>query len=65
MPLFKIRTDTGYCGTDEEFIQEFDSEADAEEFGWEQLQSGLTVEVEEVDCCEECGETTDYCECGL
>lgn len=49
MPMFRVITNAGYCGTDEEYLEEFEDESAAEEFGWEMLQQSLGVFVEEID----------------
>jgi hypothetical protein len=49
MPRYKIITNAGYCGTDEEYIEECEDESAAEEFGWEMLTQSISVFVEEID----------------
>jgi hypothetical protein len=49
MTKFRITTNAGYCGADEEYIEEFESEEEAEAWGYEQLESMLTVYVEEIE----------------
>ena len=48
MLYFKVETNAGYCGTDEEEYIESESESEAEAYGYEKLESGLSVEVTEV-----------------
>jgi hypothetical protein len=49
MTKFRITTNAGYCGTNEEYIEEFESEEEAEAWGYEQLESMISVYVEEIE----------------
>jgi Ca2+-dependent lipid-binding protein len=50
--MYKVKTDMGYCGTDETHEELFENELDAQEFGDDYIMGMISVEVFEVFKCE-------------